>query len=73
MKNFDIKRWLQFLTMQIVLLSPGVFVAIWLAFFASLQKGYLAAKDQIDYRFRFLFCLSLPSFLVFYPQPMSPF
>ncbi len=68
--EFDIKRWLQFLTMQIVLLSPGVFVSIWLAFFASLQKGYLAAANQIDYRFRFLFCLSLPSFLVFYPQPM---
>ncbi len=61
--GFDFMRWLGFLGAQIGLLSPGVFVAVWLALIASVQKFKEA-------RWKFLFCMSLPSFVVFYPQPL---
>ncbi len=61
--GMDIKRWLGFLGMQIGLLSPGVFVSVWLA----LVAGFIKFRDS---RWRLLVCLSLPSFLIFYPQPL---
>jgi 4-amino-4-deoxy-L-arabinose transferase-like glycosyltransferase len=61
--GFDPKRWLGFLGMQIGLVSPGVFISLWLALIASFQQFREA-------RWRFLFCLSIPSFLIFYPQPL---
>lgn len=61
--SFDPKRWLGFFGMQIGLLSPGVYFSIMTAFVASMQKFR-------EPRWRLLFCLSLPSFLIFYPQPL---
>ncbi len=62
-RGFDPNRWFGFLGMQMALLSPGVFVSVWLALIASLQQFHQA-------RWRFLFCMSIPSFLIFYPQPL---
>ena len=61
--GFDPKRWLGYIGMQAGLLSPGVFVIVWMSLIASMQKF----KDP---RWRLLLCLSLPSFLIFYPQPL---
>jgi len=61
--GFDPKRWLGFWGMQIGLLSPGIYFSLVLAFIASIQKFR-------DPRWRLLFCLSIPSVLIFYPQPL---
>lgn len=61
-ESFSVHRWLGYIGMQLGLVSPGVYVSIWLALIASVQK----IKEA---RWRLLFCLSIPSFLVFYPQP----
>lgn len=61
--DFDVNRWLGYLGMQAGLLSPGVFVVIWLSLIVSFQKF-------LEPRWRLLCCLSLPSFFIFYPQPL---
>lgn len=61
--GFDLNRWFGFLGMQAGLLSPGVFVVIWMTLIAGLSRF----KES---RWRLLVCLSLPSFFVFYPQPL---
>lgn len=61
--GYDPQRWLQFFGMQWGLMSPGVFVSLWLALLASIVNF----KNP---RWRFLFCMAIPSFLIFYPQPL---
>jgi dolichol-phosphate mannosyltransferase len=61
--GFDPKRWLGYLGTQIGLLSPGVYVATIFTFVT-------AAFRLKDPRWRLLFCLALPGFLLFYPQPL---
>jgi hypothetical protein len=61
--GFEFKRWLGFLGSQIAVLSPGLYFSVLIAFVASFFKW----KNP---RWRLLACLSLPSFLVFYPQPL---
>lgn len=61
--GFELARWFKFLSLQMILLSPGVYLSVMLAWVVSIVKF----KDP---RWRLLFCLSLPSFLVFYPQPL---
>lgn len=61
-ESFSVARWIKYITMQITLLSPGLYFAVILSWIASVFNF----KDP---RWRLLFCLSLPSFLVFYPQP----
>lgn len=60
--SFDPKRWLGYIGSQLGLLSPGLYVGVLLTFVTSAFR----LKDP---RYRLLFCIALPSFLIFYPQP----
>lgn len=61
--SFDFKRWLGFLGAQILFYTPVVYGLLVLAFANAIR---LRKKIQ----WRFLLFLSLPSILVFYPQPL---
>jgi 4-amino-4-deoxy-L-arabinose transferase-like glycosyltransferase len=60
--GFDPKRWLVFLSTQIAVLSPGLFAFVGATCFLALQKR----KTLIA---RYIGCVFLVSFLVFYFQP----
>lgn len=62
--GFEPKRWLGFWGMQIGLLSPGVYFSLICALVASVVNFKKSAA------WRMIFCLSIPSFLIFYPQPL---
>lgn len=62
--GFDPARWLKYLSMQLVLISPGIYASILFAFAVGVRKLRESPK------WRLLVCLSLPSFMVFYPQPL---
>lgn len=62
--GFELKRWFGYLGSQVGLLSPGIFVFVMMSFVASM------AKFKSSTVWRMIFCLSLPSFLIFYPQPL---
>ncbi len=62
--GFEPKRWLQFWTMQMILVSPGIYFSLLLALAASLKNFRQSPA------WRLIFCLSIPSFFVFYPQPL---
>lgn len=61
--TFDISRCFQFLTAQILFYSPVPFVIMLYTF------GYSFYKRR-EPRWRWLFCLTLPSILIFYFQPL---
>jgi hypothetical protein len=63
-ESFSVTRWLGYLGTQVSLLSPGVYVSVILALVASV----LRIRDP---RWRLLFCLTVPSFLIFYSQPFK--
>ncbi|KHD87618.1 MAG: hypothetical protein OM95_13610 [Bdellovibrio sp. ArHS] len=61
--SFSFNRWLVFFGAQLLFATPFLYVMIVLTFLTSLIKFKEA-------RWRFLFCLTAPSFVVFYPQPL---
>lgn len=61
--GFELKRWIGYIGTQAGLLSPGVYVGVLLSFVSSAFR----LKDP---RWRLIFCIALPGFLVFYPQPL---
>jgi 4-amino-4-deoxy-L-arabinose transferase-like glycosyltransferase len=61
--TFDFSRWLQFLSAQILFYTPVAYGLLLYTF------GYSFYKRR-DPRWRWLFCLTVPSILIFYPQPM---
>lgn len=61
--EFSFARWLQFFTAQILFYTP---VAYGLMLFTFVY----AAKKIREARWRWLFCLTVPSIFMFYPQPL---
>lgn len=61
--HFDLNRWFQFLTAQILFFTPVVYGLMVYAFVYALRH----LKEA---RWRWLFCLTVPSILIFYPQPL---
>ncbi|RYZ85501.1 MAG: phospholipid carrier-dependent glycosyltransferase, partial [Proteobacteria bacterium] len=61
--EFSFSRWLQFFTAQILFYTPVAYALLLTAFAVSMAKF----KDS---RWRFFFCLTVPSIVMFYPQPM---
>lgn len=61
--TFEFSRWLQFFAAQILFYTPVAYGLLLFTF------GY-AFYRRTDARWRWLFCLSLPSILIFYPQPL---
>jgi dolichol-phosphate mannosyltransferase len=59
---FSFDRWLQFFVAQLLFTTPFLYALIALSFATSIVKF----KEM---RWRFLFCLTVPSIAVFYPQP----
>lgn len=62
-QGIDFSRWLVFLAAQLLFYTPFLFALLVLTFITS----FLRIKEA---RWRFLFCLTVPSFAVFYPQPL---
>lgn len=62
-QEFDLGRWVQFILIQAMFFSP-------VAYFLALKAFATGLKKRIENKWRFVFSLALPSFLVFYPQPM---
>jgi hypothetical protein len=61
--EFSLARWLQFLTAQILFYTPVVYGLMLWAF----AHAFTHRKDP---RWRWLFCMTLPSIVMFYPQPL---
>lgn len=59
----DWNRWLQFWVYQVVLMSPGVFALIAAAFVTGISRF----REE---RWRWLFCLAVPSIGLFYYQSL---
>lgn len=62
-ETFNLSRWFVFFAAQLLFTTPFLYVMIVLAFITSIVK----IKEA---RWRFLFCLTVPSIAVFYPQPL---
>lgn len=60
--EFSISRWLVFLAAQLLFYTPFLYALLVLAFVTSIVKFKEA-------RWRYLFCLTVPSIAIFYPQP----
>lgn len=56
-------RWLQFFVAQLIFFTPPVFIFLVAAFVQSIRRS----KTEVHWKL--LLCLTLPSFLLFYPQP----
>jgi hypothetical protein len=61
--TFQFSRWLQFLTAQIIFYTPVAYFLLAFTFVFSFCRRQEA-------RWRWLFCMTLPSILIFYPQPL---
>lgn len=61
--QFDLGRWFGFIGAQVLFYTPVLYFLIVVAFITSFLK-----RAQANWRF--LFALSLPSILIFYPQPL---
>lgn len=59
----SLNRWLQFFGAQVIFLTPVIYGLVIAAFVKS------ARFLRLETRWKFLFCLTAPSFLIFYPQP----
>lgn len=60
--EFSIIRWLTWFSTQFLFYTPAIFLLI-------LGSIYFCFKNWKERKFRFLLCLFIPSFLVFYFQP----
>lgn len=61
--GFAIGRWIEFFAAQWLIYSPVLFVLLMYAL-------YFGFRHRRHLGYRFLLCLALPSFLVFYIQPL---
>lgn len=61
--EFSFNRWLQFFTAQILFYTPVAYGLMLYTF------GYSFVKRQ-EARWRWLFCMTVPSIVMFYPQPL---
>ena len=61
--GMDWGRWLQFWSYQWIFMSPGIYFFMLVALITALFRWR-------DDRWRFLFCLSIPSLALFYYQPL---
>ncbi|MGZ6393100.1 MAG: ArnT family glycosyltransferase [Pseudobdellovibrionaceae bacterium] len=61
--EFSVSRWLQFFSAQILFYTPVAYALMLFSF------GY-ALFHLLETRWRWLFCLTVPSILLFYPQPL---
>jgi dolichol-phosphate mannosyltransferase len=60
--QFSVERWLTFWAAQWLFYTPFLYVMLALSFITGFIK-------RMEPRWRFLFCLSVPSVVIFYPQP----
>jgi dolichol-phosphate mannosyltransferase len=61
--GFDLNRWLGFLGTQVAVLSPGLLALVF-------YSAYQSAKRFSTISFRFALSVFIPSFLIFYFQPL---
>lgn len=62
-RDFDLQRWVGYLGMQLGMLTPTLWFGILSAFVVSFRR-------LRDPRWLLMFSVFLPSFLIFYPQPL---
>ncbi|MNJ96800.1 Undecaprenyl phosphate-alpha-4-amino-4-deoxy-L-arabinose arabinosyl transferase [compost metagenome] len=60
--TFNFGRWLGFFAAQWLFYTPFLYVLLVITFINTIVK-------RQDARWRYLFCLSVPSLIIFYPQP----
>lgn len=61
--EFSLSRWLQWLTAQLLFYTPVLYAMLLLALTQGFRKW---SSDS----WRWIVCLTLPSLLIFYPQPL---
>lgn len=70
--DFSLSRWIEWLSAQLIFYTP-ILYALFLATIARATESIFSSKSSPSWQspsWKFLFCLTAPTILMFYPQPL---